>query len=202
MRAYLLAVAFLLALFWSRVAKADTQCPEGVVCVQKEEMATFLALLRAQKCRNETQPTILLDPITIIEDKDGRVYGTGAEPRPYTVKLTWCNYDIQATGKVNVVVARREPATWGFRFRVKAQSSFLFTNAFKEDSLLSAIDAGVLLEGFYFKSFNLNLVGGFRSAGLALGFDLTRNFGVHAGYALSYDGLRSNPIVGLSFALW
>lgn len=193
-------LVFLCLFLLAPLAQAQ-ECVAGT-CVPKQDMDVFVRLLRDQKCRADTQPKITLDPITIVEDKDGRVYGTGAEPRPYTVKVSWCNYDITGTGNVNVIVARREPSTWGFRFRLKAQSGFLFTEALKEKSVVSGIDAGVLAEGFYYKNLNLNLMAGFRSAGVALGLDLTRNFGVHAGYALSYDGFRSNPVLGLSFALW
>ncbi len=201
MRTFIAVVAFLVTLIMSFSVRAE-DCGLTSTCVPREDMQAFLTLLREQKCRNETPPEIKLDQITIIEDKDGRIFVTGAQPHPYTVKMTWCNYEITATGGVKVVVARRIPSTWGFRFRPKFASSFLFVNAFETKKPLSAIDVGVLWEGFFYKSWNLNVATGFRSAGLAVGLDVTKNFAAHAGYAISYDGWRSNPIVGLSFAFW
>lgn len=201
MRTLVAIIALLVTFFFSPSVRAE-ECGLTSTCVSREDRQAFVTLLREQKCRNETPPTIKLDQITIIEDKDGRIYATGAQPHPYTVQMTWCNYEITATGGVKVVVARRVPPTWGFRFRPKFGSSFLFVDAFKKESPLSAIDVGLLWEGFYYKSLTLNVVTGFRSVGAALGLDLTKNLALHAGYAVSYDGWRSNPILGLSFALW
>lgn len=198
--AFILAVMVALAVL-ARVAHAD-ECRAGSTCVPQEDLEVFVKLLQEQKCRNENPPKFQLDGITIIEDQDGRIYGSGSDPKPYTLHMNWCNYEVTATGKVQLFVAKREPPFWGFRFRPKFQSGFLFTDAIAKENALSAIDVGVLLEGFYYRSVNLNLAAGFRSVGAGVGLDITKNFGAYAGYALSYDGLRSNPYLGLSFAFW
>lgn len=195
-------LTLVLTVFLALPASAAETCPEGATCVAKEDMEAFLQLLRDQKCRNENPPKYELDSIVIVEDKDGRIYGSGAEPKPYTLRMKWCNYEVVAQGKVQLLVAKREPPVWGFRFRPKFSSGFLFTSAFTQKDALSAIDVGVLWEGFYYRSLNLNLATGFRSVGAGIGVDLTKNFGAYAGYALAYDGWLSNPYVGLSFAFW
>lgn len=165
-------------------------------------MSVFLRILEGQKCRNENKPTFELDAISIVQDQEGRIYGSGAAPQPYTLKMDWCNYSVTAAGKVQLLVAKREPPTWGFRFRPKFSSGFLFADAFVKTDVGSAIDVGILWEGFFYKSLNLNVATGFRSSGLGIGLDLTKNFGAYAGYAVSYSGFRSNPYIGVSFAFW
>jgi len=170
--------------------------------VAKEDMGTFIQLLRDQKCRTSHPPELTLDPIVVVEDKEGRVYGSGAQPRPYTIRMTWCNYEVVASGKVQLTVAKREPPVWGFRFRPKFSSGFLFASAFVKQDALSAIDVGVLWEGFYYRSVNLNLATGFRSVGIGLGVDLLKNVTLYGGYAVSYEGWLSNPYVAVGIALW
>jgi hypothetical protein len=165
-------------------------------------MGVFLTLLRDQKCRNETPPKFELDSIAIVEDQDGRIYGSGAEPKPYTLRMKWCNYEVTAAGRVQLLVAKREPPVWGFRFRPKFSSGFLFADAFVKSDALSAVDVGVLWEGFYYRSVNLNLVTGFRSVGAGVGFDLTKNFGAFGAYSFSWWTLLHNPQAGLYFSFW
>ncbi len=205
MRRLLATLALLAATLGASPALAqETQeiCPTGYTCVPKEDMETVIQLLRDQKCRAETPPKYDLDGITIVEDQDGRIYGSGAAPKPYTLKMSWCNYEVTASGKVQLLVAKHEPPTWGLRFRPKFSSGFLFTKAVVDKDALSAVDVGVLFEGFYYRAVNLNVALGFRSVGAGVGLDLTKNFGVYAGYAVSYEGWLSNPYAGLSFAFW
>jgi len=191
---------------WPASAAAQTTCPAGSTCVPPEDMEVFVKILKEKKCLQETKPTFKLDPINIVVDQDGRVYYTGADPKPYTLKMSWCNYEAEGTGKVDLVVAKKEPPTWGFRFRPKFAGSFLFVDGFEKYNdkydPSRAVDVGILWEFLYWHSFNLNVATGFRSAGAGLGMDITRNFGIYAGYAFSWWTLKHNPQMGLYFAFW
>lgn len=181
---------------------AQGTCAAGATCVPPEDMSVFLQLLKDKKCQQTSQPTFKLDPVNIVVDQEGRVYYSGSEPHPYTLRMSWCNYEVTATGKVDLVVAKREPPEWGFRFRPKFSGSFLFMDAFERPTAAEAVDVGFLWEFLYWKSLNLNLSTGFRSAGAGVGFDVTKNFGVYGGYAFSWWTLKHNPQAGLYFAFW
>lgn len=187
-------------LLWAQDATAQT-CTGGT-CVLKEDLGVFLQLARDQKCRAETPPKFTSDPITIIIDREGRVYGSGSDPHPFKLNLTWCNYSVTATSQIKLVAAQRVEPTWGFRFRPKFSSGFLFVSAFRQPSPLDAVDVGLLWEGFFYKALNLNIATGFRSLGAGVGLDITRNFGGYVGAAVSYVGWQANPYAGLSFAFW
>lgn len=192
--------AFLAVFFWPFVADAEP-C-EGGVCVPKEDLRAFVQLAKEAKCRNETPPVVNADPVVIVLDTDGRVYGSGSDPRPYTVRLNWCNYDLVGRGQVKLIAAQREEPTSGFRFRLKATMSYLPASAFYAKDGYAGLDAGVLLEPLFWSWANVNAYVGVRSFGAGLGFDLTRNMGLYAGYALTWGKWEHNPHVGLSFALW
>lgn len=206
MKKFLLALAFVW--LWSSSAMAQQACAEGSTCVPPEDMAVFVKLLKEKKCLQETKPAFKLDSINLIVDQDGRVYYTGADPKPYTLKMAWCDYDVTGTGKVDLVVAKKEPPTWGFRFRPKFAGSFLFVDGFEQygpDNKYDpsrAVDVGILWEFIYWHAFNLNVATGFRSVGAGLGVDLTKNFGVYAGYAFSWWTLKHNPQAGIYFSFW
>jgi hypothetical protein len=198
-----LPLALLPTLLWSISAQAETiTCAEGAVCVDSVDMTIMVSLLRDKQCQQTTQPTFELDAITIVTDKDGRVYYSGADPKPYTLKMKWCNYEVTAAGKLNVIVAKTEPPVWGFRFRPKFAGSFLFVDAFKQSSAGEAVDVGILWDFLYYKSFNVNVATGFRSAGVGVGYDITRNFGGYFGGSLSWWTMKVNPQAGLYFSFW
>jgi hypothetical protein len=182
-------------------ARAD-ECPAGSTCVPPEDMQTFVQLLRDQKCRSEQVPVLKMDPVTIIVDRQGRVYYSGSEPLPYKVHVDWCNYHVEAVGKVSVQVAQRVEPTWGWRFRMKAAFAYLPLEAVLEKDATQGLDGGVLLEPFFLQSFNVNAYVGVRSVGAGVGLDLTKNFGLYAGYALALGSWRSNPHFGVSFSFW
>jgi hypothetical protein len=192
----------LLLLFWAGTARAQGTCAAGSTCVPPADMRVFVELLQEKQCLQKTPPQFKLDSITIIEDKEGRIYYSGAQPHPYTLKMSWCGYEATGTGNVNVQVAIREPPVWGFRFRPKFAGSFLFVDAFKQKNAAEAVDVGILWDFFYWHAWNLNVATGFRSVGAGVGVDLTRNFSLYAGYAFSFWTLYSNPQAGLSFAFW
>jgi hypothetical protein len=165
-------------------------------------MRVFVQLLKDQKCRAETAPIFKLDPISIVTDKDGRVYGSGSGPQPYKLKMSWCNYEVEGKGQVDIAVAKREPETSGFRFRPKAAIGYLPVTAYKQSDGYAGLDAGVLIEPAYVSWFNFNAYVGFRSVGGGFGFDLTRNMGAYVGYAITWGTWQSNLHGAISFALW
>lgn len=191
----------LLALAGDLTAVEPEVC-EGT-CVPKADMAMFVQLLKERKCLQDTPPTFKLDPVNIIVDRDGRIYHTGADPKPYKLHMKWCNYEAEGTGKVNVLAAVQEPPSSGFRFRPKAFMGMLVLEPFREGKKpKDGLDAGLMLDVLYYKDFNLNVHAGFRSIGGGLGVDIFRSFGAYAGYALSWDGFHHNPEAALWFAFW
>lgn len=178
---------------------ASAQCQQGV-CVPREDMVVLAQLLRDQKCRNETVPQLKLDPVTIITDRQGRVYTSGTGPRPYKVELVWCNYTVKAEGQINVLAAQLAEPSWGWRFRVKATVGYLPLAGLSRGPL-AGLDGGALFEPVYWRWLNANVFLGARSVGVGLGLDLTRNLGVYTGYSWTWDG-RSQVLGAVSFALW
>ena len=186
---------FLVALgvlsYASAVWAQETPCQNDStsVCVNREDLKKFLALAKERKCLDDTKPAFQVDPITIITDEDGRVFYSGADPKkPYRLTMTWCQYTIEGTGEVKLLAAMNEPPVWGFRFRPKAYLGYLPSKLILGDSDFKAgVDAGLQLDFLYYQWVNLNVTAGFRSTGAGLGFDLTKNFGVYAGYAFTWD---------------
>lgn len=191
----------LICLLYPWSAFAQEACAGGT-CVADADLKTFLAIAAEKQCLQKTTPTLKLDPVTIVVDKEGRVYYSGAEPQPYTVKITWCGYELSATGKVTTTVAQKVEPNWGFRFRPKFAGSFLFVDAFDSSRAVDAFDIGLLWDLFYYKALNFNVATGFRSAGAGVGVDLFRNVTLYGGWAFSWWTLKNNPSIGLGFALW
>jgi hypothetical protein len=196
-------LASLLLTTVSATALAETpMCPEGMVCVEQADMVEITKILKEKKCLVSTQPTLKLDPITIVVDRQGRVYGSGEEPHPYKVQMTWCDYDITANGEAKLTAAEHVDPDWGFRFRPKATFGLLGTELLMAPKFTDSLDGGLLLEPFYYRWVNINGYVGIRSFGAALGFDITKNFGLAAGYAVTWGGWRSNPFAGAYFSFW
>lgn len=196
---FIKAALVFLVLLVSIPASAD--CPNGSTCVPPEDLKIFVGTLQEKQCLLKTKPELKLDPILLVGDQDGRVYFSGGDPKPYKARLHWCNYDADFEGKLNVVVALKEPKVWGFRFRLKFAGSFLPLDAVQKKPA-DGVEVGLLWDFFYWKDLNLNIATGFRSVGAGLGYDITKNFGLYGGYAFSWWTMRSNPQVGLYFGFW
>lgn len=201
-------LVFLLAFLFPLPALAQQACEGGAKCVPPEDLEVFVKLLKEKKCLQDEKPVYTIDPIVITTDVEGRVYYSGAMPKPYTIRMKWCNYETTAQGVLNVQVAKKVPPDWGFRFRLKFYGGFLFTDAFEKyapDDKYDpsrAVDAGLQADFLYWRFINLNVGAGFRSVNASVGFDLTKNFGAFAGYAFSFWTLKHNPQAGLYFAFW
>lgn len=181
------------------LGQESTQC-QGT-CVPNEDMKDFLQLLQEKKCLQTEKPKFELEPVTLVIDKDGRIFFSGAEPHPYKLRMTWCSYEVEAEGKVNVLAAVQEPPTWGFQLRPKAYLGYLLAEPLRSGKRLQdGVDAGLMVDFFRWQDFNLNAHVGFRSFGANVGLDLTRNFGVSLGYGLSWEGFQHNPFAALWFS--
>jgi len=184
-----------------KAAPRAPQSCQGGVCMPSKDMAVFLEVLREKRCLKTTKPDFQLDEVVIVTDKDGRVFYSGADPKPYTLTMKWCNYELEASGKVQVVAAMMAPETWGFRFRSKAYLGALPLEMLRdENEATDGIDAGLMVDFFYYEWVNLNAGVGFRSLGAGVGFDLTNNFGGYVGYAITWSGFRSTANGALWFA--
>jgi hypothetical protein len=203
MSRYLALVPLLLA---TPAAAQDAPCASPATCVPKAEMDIFVKLLQEKKCQLDESPEFELDPIQIIIDKDGRVFHSGADPKPYKLRMRWCNYEVEAEGKVKLIAAMRQPPIWGFRLRPKAYMGILPSEVFYSSDdpreFGDFVDAGVMVDFLYYDWANLNGVVGYRSVGAGVGIDLTENFGVYSGYALTWGGWHHNANLSLSFSFW
>lgn len=172
-------------------------------CVPPADMAKIVTVLKERQCFEKTKPEFKMDPVNIIVDREGRVYFSGSNPQPYKLSMSWCNYNIEAEGKVNVLAAVQEPPSYGFRFRPKAFVGMLVLEPFREGKKpKDGLDAGLMVDALYLKDFNLNVHAGFRSIGAGIGVDIFRSFGAYVGYALAWDGFHHNPEASLWFAFW
>lgn len=177
-------------------------------CVPPEDMKKIVEVLKQRKCLDEEPPEFDLDEVSIVIDKDGRVFFSGAAPHPYTLRMHWCGYEVEAQGKVTVVAAIKEPPIWGFRFRPKAYLGLLPTQpvydllADETVTFSSMVDAGLMVDFLHYKWANLNAAVGFRSIGGGVGVDITSNFGAYTGYALTWGVWQHNALTGLWFSFW
>lgn len=197
MRIFVALSVFLLA----SVVQAQEACEDGV-CVEHKDLEQFVELAEQAKCREDTSPAFKLDPITVVVDEEGRVYGSGSDPQPYKLSMTWCNYQVEGEGQVAIVAAKRIPKEYGFRFRPKVAFGYLPVTAFQTEDASRGLDLGMLLEPVYYHWSNFNGYVGIRSAGAGVGLDLTRNLGLYLGWAITWGTWQQNPHVAVSFALW
>lgn len=198
-----LVLGMLVAMPAQAIAQEGEPAACNGTCVSPEDMKKFVEMLHERKCLDTKAPRLLLDPINIVVDKQGRIFSSGNNPKPYKMKIEWCNYEIQAEGEVKVLAAVQEPPAYGFRFRPKAYTGLLLAEPFRKDAVFTdAIDAGLMVDPLYVKDFNLNFHVGFRSVGAGVGMDIFRSFGVYAGYALAWNGLNHNPEAALWFSFW
>jgi opacity protein-like surface antigen len=181
-------------------AQDPCKAPQGYVCLPQKDLDTFLTIARDRQCLEHEKPVFDVDRVVIVTDEDGRVFYTGADPkRPFTIRMKWCHLDVDATGEVQITAGMKTPETYGFRFRPKAYLSYL---PFKlsHGSFESGVDAGILIDLAFFEWVNFNVAAGFRSVGAGLGFDLTTNFGIYAGYGIGWTEPLHNVNAGVYFA--
>lgn len=191
---------FPLIMLTAQTVVAQPVCSGSSTCVMNEDLHTFVQLARDHKCRAEQTPQVTSDPITIIVDREGRIYGSGTGERPFTLNLKWCNYEIQAKSSLTIQTARRVEPTWGFRLRTKATFGVLGAELLSGKRFNQSVDGGILIEPFFFRWVNINAGVGVRSFGVGLGADVTHNFGLYLGYAVTWGAWKPNPFLAAYFA--
>jgi hypothetical protein len=173
---------------------------DETVCLPKADFQRFLTIALDRQCLEHQKPTFQVDSITILTDSEGRVFYTGADPKkPYTVRMKWCHYEVEAQGTVDLVAAMKTPQTSGIRFRPKAYLGYLPLKLSK-GKFSDGVDAGIMVDWLFIHEFNLNIAAGFRSVGIGVGLDLTRNFGLYVGYALGWTAPLHNINTSIYFA--
>jgi hypothetical protein len=183
----------------ARVALGE-DCNEPSKCVSSEDMEDLVEILREKKCLHTETPKFTLDPITIVTDKDGRVFTSGSAPAPWTMKVQWCTYEIDTEGKVDVKAAVKVIPEYGFRVRPKAWAGLLVSEAVSQENFGKGTDGGFMLDFLYWKWINAYANVGVRSAGLGVGADITQNFGASVGASYAWSSSKASPLVSLYFS--
>lgn len=199
-------VAFAAVLLSSAAASAqDAPCPpaapEGGVCLSAEDRKVVVDSLKELKDIKGSKAELeFKDEIVIVRDWEDRVYVNGGEKKPLRLhlKVGTVDRDLEATLPVRVAY-REKPPDPMFRLRFRAEGGVLVPAVFKVPK--SGFDAGVGFDFFHLGPVNLSLHAGFRAGGGILGVDLTKNFGPFLGYAVAYDGWKSNAVAGVYFSL-
>lgn len=196
-----LAVLFSSALAYGQ---SPAPCPQpGGVCLTADEKKKVVdAVQELKKIKDSPAVLVVQDPVEIITDWDGRTYVNAGTTKPLRAKLTITDVidrDMAITLDAKVAY-RPKPPDPMFRLRIRAQAGILLPQAFQTDSGWNKYDVGIGWDFFHIDSVNLAAYTGTRSAGGDVGLDLTRNFGVYAGYAFIYDGFKSGALLGGYFS--
>lgn len=197
----------LLALLPSTAFADDAPCvpPPGGKCLTADQYEQVKKALQELDDVHKSPAELKLEqPVVIIQDWEGRVYVNGGDKQPLPVKLKIGQYvdrDMAVTLDTRVYY-REKPPDPMFRLRIRAQAGILVpqlvTAVSKERQ--NFFDGGAGLDFFHLGPVNVSANLGVFSSGGGLGLDLTKNFGVLAGYALVYDGLKSSALGGVYFS--
>jgi hypothetical protein len=196
-------------LFVPNLAHAQApDCPSGYKCVPEEVAARQAAALKEYLClQNSAGPLIELQPMVVLLAEDGTI----SLPPALEGSMKWCAWEYGLTAPLKVTLAKKAGAgaaapaepVWGFYPRWRAGLLLAPTVALDDGaSKDSAWEPALLFQAFHFKAFHLNAHAGWRSGGLGLGLDLTRNLDVSAGVAVRWSSLSLAPFAGLSLALY
>jgi len=187
-------------------------CPQGVTdtggtCLTKDQKEKVVEALKELKDIHDSKAKLdFPQPIVIIRDWQNSVYINGGAKKPIPAKLTIGQHvdrDLEIQLPIQLYYRKAPPKPW-FRFRIRAQLGVLVPEVVQDMSRSggSFVDGGIGWDFFHIPGIELNLAvyTGIRSAGGGLGLDLTKNFGVYAGYSFVYDGLKSSSLVAGYFA--
>lgn len=187
---------------------AAQDCPkpcEGK-CLTQEQVDKLRAGVEELKDIHGSPAVVTVQtPVVVVRDTDGRIYVNGGATAPLQAKVRIGQHvdrDVRIVLDARVWY-RPEPASPMFRLRVKAQAGVLIPElvqkARSQDSAYP-LDAGLAWDFFHLSIFNMSAYTGVRSAGIGPGLDITKNFGVYAGYALLYDGFKSSVMTAAYFS--
>jgi hypothetical protein len=144
------------------------------------------------------------DQVVIIRDWDGRVYVNGGSGQPLKLKIQIGKHvDRDMEVQLNPRVwYRPEPEPPMFRLRVRAQAGILIPDMVRTigGHKEAFWDGGIGWDFFHLSYLNAALFTGIRSVGAGLGIDLTKNFGVYAGYSFVYSETKSSALTAAYFS--
>lgn len=184
----------------------ETQCipPPGGKCLTSDQYEQVKkALVELDDVHKSPAEIKVEQPVVIVQDWQGRVYVNGGDQKPIPMKLKIGQYvdrDMAVTLETRVFY-REKPPDPMFRLRIRAQAGLLvpqLIDAVKAKQ--NFFDGGVGFDFFHLGPANVSANVGIFSSGAGLGLDLTKNFGVLAGYAMVYDGWKSGALIGTYFS--
>ncbi len=195
------------SLFISQSALA-AECPSDGVCLNAEQKKKVTdAVLELKDIHDNPAVLEVKEPITIIQDWDGRTYINGGEKKPIRVKLRIgksIDRDLDVTLDTKVYYRPKPPDPDSFfRLRVKAHMGFIVADAYQALTNKDGrkyTDLGAQWELFHIHAANFNIYTGIGSSGFGIGWDLTRNFGVSSNLVLKYDGFKLGGLIGCYFS--
>lgn len=200
--------AFIFPLLFSGIAAAQDPKPcapcEGK-CLSPDQVEKLRQAVNELDDIHKSPATVeFQDPIVVIRDWDGRVYVSGGASQPLRLKIRVGKYvdrDMQATIDSRVSY-RPQPESPMLRLRIRAQAGILVPEVVKTIGKDSQAfwDAGIGWDLFHLGVVNLAAFTGVRSIGAGPGIDITKNFGLYAGYSLVYDGFKSSVLTTAYFS--
>lgn len=196
------SVAVATALISKAVNGQECVPPPGGKCLTLDQYEKIKEALRElDEIKKSEMKGDFLDEIIIIHDWDGRVYVNGGSLKPLRVKVTLGTIDRTLAVTLPTSVAYREkPPDPMFRLRIRAQGGILLPDIWKGGERMSFLDGGIGWDFFHIGPVNLDIYTGFSSAGPGIGLDISKNFGVRAGYSLIYRDFHSGVMVGSYFS--
>ena len=202
-----LPAAFLIAMAFPAMAQDPCPKPCDGKCLSQEQIDKLKMAVDELKDIHESPASVsVVAPVVIVRDWDGRVYVNGGSTIPLRAKVKIGKHvdrdlDVVLNSRVWY---RPEPPQPMFRLRIKAQAGILAPEAINKvrgvDGTAYPLDAGIAWDFFHLGILNISAYTGIRSAGAGPGLDITRNFGMYAGYAILYDGFKSSAMAAAYFS--
>jgi hypothetical protein len=197
--------ALVLPLLFSGIAAAQDPKPCDGKCLSPDQVDKLRKAVDELDDIHKSPATVeFQDPVVIIRDWDGRVYVNGGASQPLRLKIRVGKHvdrDMQTTIDSRVWY-RPQPESPMLRLRIRAQVGVLVPEMVKTVGKDSQAfwDAGVGWDFFHLGIVNLSAFTGVRSIGAGPGIDITKNFGLYAGYSLVYDGFKSSILTTAYFS--
>jgi len=167
-------------------------------CIPAHAYDQIVTIVKSYDCLQQHKPIISIDPWVVLLDQDGRIYsGPGHDANTdIDGTIQWCSFTVDFKLKPKLKKHTRIEKNGGTRFRAKA---YVFAKIAYLKEPKDILDAGIGIDFLYYKGFNFQGLTGIFSFGLAIGYDITKNFGIVTGIVNPYWEFRLSPIVGLYF---
>jgi hypothetical protein len=181
----------------------DAQPPDGKKCLTEDQYGKVVEAIKELDGIKKSEMTgEFSEPLVIVHDWDGRVYVNGGDGKPLYLKVKVGTVDRTLAVQLPTSVFYREkPPDPMFRLRIRAQAGVLLPDVWKKSAdKASFLDAGIGWDFFHIGPVNLAVHTGVSSAGGLVGVDLTKNWGLAAGYSLVYRDFHSGALVGTFFS--